>query len=118
MTSNESSLDGLQVLVVLSTFPDEARAVTAARTLVDEGLAACVNVLPGLRSIYRFEGQLHDDAEVLCLIKTTTGSESQLRARLASLHPYQVPEIIALPVVAGDARYLGWVASSVQPRRS
>ena len=105
-----------EVWLVMSTFPDRERAVAAGRILVEEGLAACVSVTTEVRSIYRFEGQIHDEPEVLCLVKTTQAVEPELRARLLTLHPYSLPEIVAVPVVAGHPAYLEWVASSVHRR--
>src|SRR5262249_40521623 len=79
--------------VVLSTFPDADTAARVARTLVDEQLAACVNLLPTVRSIYRWEGKVCDEAETLAVIKTTAERYAALAARIAELHPYQVPEV-------------------------
>ena len=78
------------VLVVLSTFPPGDAAATTARTLVEEQLAACVNLVPGVRSIYAWDGRIQDDSEVLALIKTTTDRFEAMRARLLALHPAQV----------------------------
>jgi periplasmic divalent cation tolerance protein len=96
-------------VVVLMTAPDADVAGRIANTLVDERLVACVNILPGLRSIYRWESKLCDETEVLCLMKTRLNLFPALRDRIATLHPYQVPEIIALPIAAGNAPYLDWV---------
>ena len=98
-------------LVVLVTMPDGDTAARLGRTLVKEQLAACVNVIPGLRSIYRYEGKLCDDAEVLCLFKTRRALYPALRDRVTALHPYQVPEIIALSLAEGNAPYLAWLAA-------
>lgn len=100
------------VVVVLCTVPDADTGARIGRALVDERLAACVNVLPGLRSIYRWEGKVADDAEALCLIKTRPALYPALRDRIAALHPYQVPEILALPLADGNAAYLAWVLES------
>ena len=99
-------------VVVFMTAPDADGAARMAGILVDEGLVACVNILPGLRSIYRWEGKLCDEAEVLCLMKTRLDRFPALRERIATLHPYQVPEIIALPLAAGSAPYLDWIRQS------
>jgi periplasmic divalent cation tolerance protein len=104
-------------IVVLMTAPDADVASRIAGTLVDEGLVACVNILPGLRSIYRWEGKVCDEAEVLCLLKTRLDLYPVLRERIAALHPYQVPEIIALPLVAGSPAYLDWVTQSTSYNR-
>src|SRR5262249_49880501 len=99
-------------IVILSTAPDAEKAAEIARALVEDHLAACVNIVPGVRSIYRWEGKLADDAEVLCVIKTARDRFDQVCARIKALHPYSVPEIIALPVVQGFAPYLEWVRGS------
>ncbi len=98
-------------LVVLVTTPTAERAAEIARALVEERLAACGNVVPGLRSVYRWEGKVHDDAEALLVLKTTRARFEALRDRVLALHPYEVPEVIALPVEAGSARYLAWIAA-------
>ena len=97
-------------LVILSTCPDDTTAHHIAEQLVSERLAACVNRIPGLRSTYRWRGQVQDEPEVLLLIKTTEDRYPALEMRLKALHPYEVPEIIALPVIAGSATYLQWVS--------
>ena len=97
------------ILVCLSTCPDAATAEAIATALVHESLAACVNQLPGVRSTYRWQGAVHTDEEVLLVIKTTAGRLPALRERLLALHPYELPELIALPVTDGHAPYLDWV---------
>jgi periplasmic divalent cation tolerance protein len=97
------------VLVLFCTVPDQATGVSIARTLVGEQLAACVNLVPGLRSVYRWKGELCDDPEVLLMIKTTRGMAPSLAERVAQLHPYDTPEVIALPVQAGLLPYVQWV---------
>lgn len=97
------------ILVCLSTCPDPATAEAIASTLVHESLAACVNQLPGVRSTYRWQGAVHTDEEVLLVIKTTAGRFPALRERLLALHPYELPELVALPVTEGYQRYLDWV---------
>jgi periplasmic divalent cation tolerance protein len=101
-------------LVVLVTMPDADKAARVGRTLVEEKLAACVNVIPGLRSIYEYGGKLCDDAEVLCLFKTRRALYPALRDRLTGLHPYEVPEIIALTLAEGNAPYLAWLAAGTR----
>jgi periplasmic divalent cation tolerance protein len=103
----------LDRFVVLVTAPEGAPAETLARTLVSEGLAACVNRVPGLRSTYRWQGQLQDDAETLLVIKTTAAAYPALERRIRELHPYEVPEVIALPIVRGSEPYLSWLDASV-----
>jgi len=102
----------MSAYVVFVTFPDRERAAAVARTLVEERLAACVNLLGDVRSIYRWQDAVHDDAEVLCAIKTTSERFEALRARVVALHPYDVPEVIALPIVEGHAPYLDWLRES------
>jgi len=98
-------------LVVLVTVPSPDEAAQIARTLVEERLAACGNVVPAIRSIYRWEGRLQDDAEALLVLKTSRGRFEALRDRVLALHPYDVPEVLALPVEAGNAAYLAWIAA-------
>src|SRR5690348_23478 len=101
-------------IVVLATMPDADTAARIGRTLVEEKLAACVNVIPGLRSIYEYGGKLCDDAEALCLFKTRRALYPALRDRVAALHPYEVSEIIALPLAEGNAPYLAWLAAGTR----
>jgi periplasmic divalent cation tolerance protein len=101
-----------QAVVVLCTFGNPDAASAAAHDLVGNGLAACVNLLPEVRSIYLWNGRISDSAECLVMIKTTAERFEALRARLVELHTYDVPEVIALPVVAGHAPYLAWVAEN------
>jgi periplasmic divalent cation tolerance protein len=100
------------VLVVFSTFPTADLAADVARTLVGERLCACANLVPAVRSIYAWQGVLCDETETLAIIKTTSERLEALIARLRALHPYEVPEIIAVPVAGGHAGYLAWVSSS------
>lgn len=103
-------------LVVLCTMPDSEAANAVATTLVSEHLAACINIAGPMISIYHWDGQLEQATEHLLLIKTTTTAYPQLEARLKALHPYEVPEILALPVANGLAPYLGWLhASAINP---
>ncbi len=97
-------------LVVLVTAPSAEQAAALGRALVGERLAACGNVVPSIRSIYRWEGEVRDEPEALLVLKTTRARFEALRERALALHPYQVPEVIALPVEAGSAAYLEWIA--------
>lgn len=97
-------------LVVLCTFPDIEQARQIGAALVETQVAACVNILPGVESIYRWEGKTERASEVLALIKTTRYPE--LEAAILELHPYEVPEILALPVAAGSDAYLSWLKSA------
>ena len=96
-------------IVVLSTASSAAEAETIARRLVDERLAACVNVVTGVRSFYRWKGKIEDSSEWLLVIKSSRGRFEELRAALEKLHSYDVPEVIALPVVEGTKNYLNWM---------
>jgi periplasmic divalent cation tolerance protein len=100
--------------LVLSTAPPD-KAPELARTLVRERLAACVNVVPGARSFYFWEGKPCENDESLLLIKTAAAALPRLTARLLELHPYDVPEIVALPLASGEGngRYLDWIGESV-----
>ena len=104
------------VLAVLCTCPDAATAERLAGGLVGRRLAACVNILPEIRSIYRWQGETQDDAEVLMIAKTTRCAYAGLEAWLIEHHPYDVPEVLALPVAAGSAAYLEWVVNETETR--
>ena len=99
-------------LVVLVTLPPE-RAQELARTLVTERLAGCVNILPGVQSIYRWEGEVAEDPESLLLIKTVGEQYPALEARIKSLHPYEVPEIVAVPFDRASPEFQSWLRDSV-----
>jgi len=101
-------------VVALSTAPSMEKAEELARVLVGERLAACVNLLPGVRSIYTWKGELCDEAEVLCVIKTRRDRVDALRSRLPALHPYEVPELIVLEIASGHTPYLEWIDASVR----
>jgi periplasmic divalent cation tolerance protein len=101
-------------VVVLVTCPSAEKAAEIARALVGERLAACGNVVPAVRSLYRWEGKVQDDAEALLVLKTSRDRFEALRTRVLALHPYEVPEVIALPVEAGHAPYLDWIEASTR----
>jgi periplasmic divalent cation tolerance protein len=101
-------------VVVLVTAPTAEKAAELARALVEEGLAACGNVIPGLRSIYRWEGRVQDEPETLLLLKSRAGAFEALRRRIVELHPYDVPEVLRLPVEAVHEPYLAWIRDSVR----
>lgn len=101
------------VVVVLITGPDEATLEALAARLVDERLTACVNVIPRVRSVYRWDGDVHHDDEALAVLKTTRLAVGPLRDRVHELHPYDLPEFLVLPLEAGSDTYLRWVESSV-----
>ena len=105
----------MSVLLVLCMVPNEAAATAIAHALVEERLAACVNCLPGAVSTFRWEGRVQSEAELLLLIKTTTACFDALSARIVALHPYELPEVIAVDVSHGLDRYLIWVGSETRP---
>lgn len=102
-----------QALVVLTTFGNEADARAIVGALLDERLIACGTVLSGARSIYRWEGHVTEEPEVVVLLKTDAARWDALREAIERRHPYQVPELLALPVVSGLDRYLSWLGSEV-----
>ncbi|HRP35387.1 MAG TPA: divalent-cation tolerance protein CutA [Gammaproteobacteria bacterium] len=102
-----------ECLVVLCTCPDGAPAASLAESLVDERLAACVNRLPGVASCFRWEGRVQHETETLLLIKTTRARLAALTTRIRELHPYELPEVIAVPVMGGLEQYLDWVRAGV-----
>ena len=107
-----------EVLVVLITVPTMEIGETIAQHLLDRRLAACVNILPGVRSIYSWGGEINDDQELLLIVKTRMQLfQEQLIPAVQSLHPYDVPEILALPVVQGNRDYLDWVTRETEPQR-
>jgi periplasmic divalent cation tolerance protein len=102
------------VVALLCTCPNATTARDLARGLVERRLAACVNILPEIRSIYRWDGEIQVDSEVLMVIKTTRDAYAPLESWLLERHPYDVPEVLALPVGAGSADYLDWVMNEVE----
>ncbi|QDH69070.1 divalent-cation tolerance protein CutA [Marilutibacter alkalisoli] len=106
----------MSILLVHCTCPDEASADTLARALVEERLAACVSRLPGVRSTYRWQGEIEHADEVLLLIKTTAERLDALVERIHALHPYELPEVVAVEACGGLSPYLQWVAEqTLQP---
>lgn len=98
-----------QPLLVLTNVPDQDLARGIARTLVEQRLAACVNIVAGVRSVYRWRDAIEETTEVTLLIKTTETRYPELEAAIRSLHPYSVPEIVGFPLVAGLPAYLSWL---------
>ena len=103
------------VWLVISTFPDADVAGQVAEQLVTERLAACANILPGVRSVYRWQGSVETASETLVYLKTTRAGFAELQTRLTALHPFDVPEIVALPLAAGSPAYFAWVTESCDP---
>jgi periplasmic divalent cation tolerance protein len=102
------------VHIVLITAPDATCAETLARTLEDERLAACVNGVPGIRSFYRWEGAVQEDAELLLVAKTRGDLAEALAARVKELHPYELPEVLELAAAGGSPAYLDWVRTETE----
>lgn len=100
--------------LLMCSCPDQQTALGLAEHLVAEQLAACVSLLPGVTSVYRWEGEMQHQSEVLLLIKTTLERVEQLTERLRRLHPYEVPEIIAVPITEGLHDYLSWINTCTQ----
>jgi periplasmic divalent cation tolerance protein len=101
-------------VLVLTTVPDERTGSELGRVLVEERLAACVTVSPAARSIYRWEGKLCDEAEHILFIKTRASLYDQLEARIKALHPYKLPEIVALALERGFRDYLDWMGAETK----
>jgi len=104
----------MKALLIVTTTDSESLARRIASALVEAGEAACVNVVPGVRSIYRWEGKVCDEREFLLMIKTTADKWEAVRSRIRQLHSYQVPEVIALSITAGDPDYLSWLGEQVK----
>jgi periplasmic divalent cation tolerance protein len=100
--------------IVLSTCADREEAERIAHRLVEQQLAACVNILPGVQSIYRWQGNVESAAEVLMVIKTSAGLVPEVQSTIANLHSYDVPELLVLPVAGGSEAYLGWLKASLR----
>jgi len=98
-----------EILMVYCTCPDEEVAKSISTHLVERGLAGCVNRIPGLTSVYKWEGEMKSGTEVLLLIKTPADRRAALTAELVKIHPYELPEIIAVPVTGGHQPYLDWI---------
>lgn len=105
--------DASQFRVLFVTVPDAKLGVELAAGLVERKLAACVNVVPGITSVYRWEGTIHKDPEALLLIKTRAGALYELSQFIKEKHPAKVPEIISLPITEGNAAYLEWLGANV-----
>lgn len=97
------------MIVVFSTFPDEATARTICAALVAQGLVACANILPPITSIYRWQGELKEEGEILAILKLPADGFPAFEKELTTLHPYEVPEIVAIPVAAVSEKYSAWV---------
>jgi len=103
-------------ILVLTTVPDQKKGLEIARTLVEERLAACVTISPACQSVYWWEDRMAEDAEYVLHIKTNAALYAKLEKRIKRIHPYQIPEIIALPIQKGSAEYLGWIDEETEDR--
>lgn len=100
--------------LILCTCPDNQVAEQLATSLVEQRLAACINIVPGLTSIYRWQGKLEKGTEVLLMIKTSRQQYAAVEAAIQQQHPYELPEIIAVPLVEGSSEYLRWITTSLE----
>ena len=105
-----------EYVLALTTLPKDADAADLAQALVASGLAACVNILPAVRSVYTWKGVPQIEEEQQLFIKTTSGQVDALWALLSDRHPYDVPEFIVVPIIDGSEEYLNWIAQSVGPK--
>jgi periplasmic divalent cation tolerance protein len=103
-----------EAIVILMTAGSSEEATRIAELLVSRKLAACVQILPGMRSIYLWKGEVHRDDEVLLLVKTTRTNFETLEHEVRAIHSYETPEIIALPIIAGSENYLDWLCTSCE----
>nr|XP_054510258.1 protein CutA homolog [Agelaius phoeniceus] len=114
-TRGDTGGDSGEVSAAFVTCPNLSVATELARSLVQQRLAACVNIIPGVTSVYTWQGKLEEDSEVLLMIKTRSSRVPALSDFVRSHHPYEVPEVVALPVAQGNPPYLRWVRDSVPP---
>ncbi len=103
----------MEHVVVFITAPDENTAADIARVLVGNGLAACVNIVRNIRSIYKWQGKMEDESEVLMIVKTSRDKFSALEAKVRKMHPYDVPEIVSVPITQGSDPYIEWLSNAV-----
>lgn len=108
-----SNTDLTDLIVIMTTFPDLKQANNIAKMLVEEKLAACIQIMPSMTSTYIWDGKLCQESEHLVLIKTIASNYESITARLISLHPYEVPEIVAIPAIAVEENYLLWAKSNL-----
>lgn len=101
-------------VIIWCTCPDRHTADTIARHLVDQRLAACVNLLPGVTSVYRWRAKVEKGEEIMLMIKTRASAWGELEAAVQALHPYEVPELLMVPVAGGAETYLAWLAESTE----
>jgi len=107
--------DGSEYLIVFSTVPSVEVGTEIARDLVENMIAACVNIVPRIKSVYEWDGEIVEENESLLIIKTKQLFMDTLIERISEIHPYDIPEIIAMPVVEGNREYLNWIDSAIGP---
>jgi periplasmic divalent cation tolerance protein len=100
--------------LVLTTVGSESEARKIARALVERHLAACANIIPRVRSVYRWKGEIEESEEYLVMIKTAKGREEEVRNAIRELHSYELPECISIPIESGSAEYLKWISDSIE----
>lgn len=103
-----------EVILIFTNMPDVQSAHALARRLVELRLAACVNILHGVQSVYRWQGEIEEANEITVMMKTTRARYAEIESAIKESHPYQVPEIIALPIVEGLPAYVGWIAQETK----
>jgi periplasmic divalent cation tolerance protein len=107
----DRSMQSSDAIVVMTTLASEAEAVTLVKALLERRLIACGTIIPAARSLYRWDGKIADETEVLVMLKTRSARIEALEMAFDELHPYKVPELLALPVTAGNAKYLNWIGA-------
>lgn len=112
--TDETSPAPAEAVAIYSTFPDTETAEAIGGELVESGLVACVNILPAMRSIYRWQGTVEADEEAVAIIKTQRSRTEAVVAAIEARHPYATPAIIVLPVIGGSLRYLDWIAAETR----
>lgn len=114
-TGGYNFLSIMNEIIILCTVDSEELGEKIATDLVENSQVACVNIVPGIRSIYRWEGKLCRDAEFMLVIKSVAGKFNDVRERIRQLHTYRLPEVIAIPIADGDAEYLRWLREAITP---
>lgn len=109
----DSEEKGLEFIMIITTVGSEEQALTIANALVYKEIAACVNMVPAIRSIYRFKGKVWDDEEYMLIIKSTTSNYEEIEKTITALHNYEIPEILSFPLEKGKPEFLQWVKESV-----
>jgi len=102
-----------QYLIILNTCPDKESAERIAKTLVEKRLAACVNIIPGLTSVYHWQDQIESSEECLLVIKSIQNAYKAVEQAILDIHPYELPEVIAVPLSTGFAPYIAWISSNI-----